>query len=73
MARGLAEEFSIGHCALMLKVSGVLRVPSALLRLLRRDAHWRQTSVTAAVGSGIGLVNDVFSPIAQFYALLFGV
>ncbi|MEM9286654.1 MAG: pentapeptide repeat-containing protein, partial [Pseudomonadota bacterium] len=47
--------------------------PSALLRLLRRDAHWRQTSVTAAVGSGIGLVNDVFSPIAQFYALLFGV
>ncbi|MEO1656225.1 MAG: pentapeptide repeat-containing protein [Pseudomonadota bacterium] len=54
-------------------MSGLLRAPSALLRLLRRDAHWRQTSVTAAVGSGIGLVNDVFSPIAQFYALLFGV
>ena len=57
----------------MLKVSVLLRAPSALLRLLRRDAHWRQTSITAAIGSAIGLVNDVFSPIAQFYALMFGV
>ncbi|MEM7740495.1 MAG: pentapeptide repeat-containing protein [Pseudomonadota bacterium] len=55
-----------------MKVNVLLRAPSAVLRLLRRDAHWRQTSLTAAIGSGIGLVNDVFSPIAQFYALMFG-